>query len=188
MPQHSTALIVGANRGIGLGVVREYLSRGVSVIATARNPGAAAELRALAQANPGRVDIRALDMNDGAQIDAFAATLPEIDVALVNAGVSGPDHRTANKASAAEIGALMFVNAIAPTRLARHLMPTLRDGGVLAFTVSQRTQEIGIRMALGAGRGAVLWMVLRQGLGLVILGLALGTLAAFFLSQVITQF
>ena len=75
MPQHSTALIVGANRGIGLGVVREYLSRGVSVIATARNPDAAAELRALAQANPGRVDIRALDMNDGAQIDAFAATL-----------------------------------------------------------------------------------------------------------------
>ncbi len=136
MPQHSTALIVGANRGIGLGVVREYLSRGVSVIATARNPDAAAELRALAQANPGRVDIRALDMNDGAQIDAFTATLPEIDVALVNAGVSGPDHRTANKASAAEIGALMFVNAIAPTRLARHLMPKLRAGGVLAFTSS----------------------------------------------------
>ncbi len=136
MPQHSTALIVGANPGIGLGVVREYLSRGVSVIATARNPDAAAELRALAQANPGRVDIRALDMNDGAQIDAFTATLPEIDVALVNAGVSGPDHRTANKASAAEIGALMFVNAIAPTRLARHLMPKLRAGGVLAFTSS----------------------------------------------------
>jgi len=136
MPQHSTALIVGANRGIGLGVVREYLSRGVSVIATARNPNAAAELRTLAQTNPGRVDIRALDMNDGAQIDAFAATLPDIDVALVNAGVSGPDHRTANKASAAEIGALMFVNAIAPTRLARHLMPRLRAGGVLAFTSS----------------------------------------------------
>jgi len=56
-------------------------------------------------------------------------------------------------------------------------------GGVLAFTVSQRTQEIGIRMALGAGRGDVLWMVLRQGLGLVLLGLALGTVAAFFLSQ-----
>ena len=57
-------------------------------------------------------------------------------------------------------------------------------GGVLAFTVSQRTQEIGIRMALGAGRADVLWMVLRQGLGLVLLGLALGTGAAFFLSRV----
>lgn len=56
-------------------------------------------------------------------------------------------------------------------------------GGVLAFSVGQRTQEIGIRMALGASRGAVLWMVLRQGLGLVCLGLALGAVAAFSLTH-----
>ncbi len=59
-------------------------------------------------------------------------------------------------------------------------------GGVLAFSVSQRTQEIGIRMALGAGRGDVLWMILRQGLGLVGAGLVLGTSAAFFLSTLMT--
>jgi len=57
-------------------------------------------------------------------------------------------------------------------------------GGVLAFSVGQRTREIGIRMALGASRHDVLWMVLRQGLGLVAVGLALGTTAALFLSQV----
>ncbi len=56
-------------------------------------------------------------------------------------------------------------------------------GGVLAFSVSQRTQEIGIRMALGASRGDVLWMVLRQGLVLVGAGLALGTVAAVMLSR-----
>ena len=56
-------------------------------------------------------------------------------------------------------------------------------GGVLAFSVSQRTQEIGIRMALGASRGDVLWMVLRQGLVLVGIGLAAGTAAAVLLSQ-----
>ena len=56
-------------------------------------------------------------------------------------------------------------------------------GGVLAFSVSQRTQEIGIRMALGASRGDVLRMVLQQGLGLVIAGLILGVGASFFLSH-----
>ncbi|HEV2804574.1 MAG TPA: ABC transporter permease [Chthoniobacterales bacterium] len=60
-------------------------------------------------------------------------------------------------------------------------------GGVLAFSVNQRTQEIGIRMALGASRGAVLAMVLRQGLTLVLLGLAGGTIAALFLVRLMKQ-
>jgi putative ABC transport system permease protein len=60
-------------------------------------------------------------------------------------------------------------------------------GGVLAFSVNQRTQEIGIRMALGASRGAVLKMVLRQGLTLVVLGLAGGTIGAFFLARLMKE-
>ena len=47
-------------------------------------------------------------------------------------------------------------------------------GGVLALSVSQRTVEIGVRMAMGAERGAVMRMILGQGLGLVLAGLALG--------------
>jgi predicted permease len=60
-------------------------------------------------------------------------------------------------------------------------------GGVLAFSVNQRTQEIGIRMALGASRGAVLTMVLRQGLSLVLLGLAGGTIGALFLVRLMKE-
>jgi len=60
-------------------------------------------------------------------------------------------------------------------------------GGVLAFSVKQRTQEIGIRMALGASRGAVLTMVLRQGLTLVLLGLAGGTIGALCLVRLMKE-
>ena len=55
MANPSLALVIGANRGIGLGVVKEMLRRGWSVIATARRPDAAADLKSLAAANPGKL-------------------------------------------------------------------------------------------------------------------------------------
>ena len=54
-------------------------------------------------------------------------------------------------------------------------------GGVMAFTVSQRTNEIGIRMALGAPRSSVLSMVLGQGMTLVLVGLGIGAFGALAL-------
>jgi predicted permease len=55
--------------------------------------------------------------------------------------------------------------------------------GVLAYAVSQRTQEIGIRLALGATQSAVLKMVLKQGLLLTILGIGLGLAGAYGLTR-----
>jgi putative ABC transport system permease protein len=60
--------------------------------------------------------------------------------------------------------------------------------GVISHTVSQRTGEIGIRMALGACSGTVLAMVVRQGLVLALIGVALGLAAAFAATRVMTGF
>jgi predicted permease len=59
--------------------------------------------------------------------------------------------------------------------------------GVLAYSVAQRTNEIGIRMALGAQPPQVLRLVLRQGMTLVFLGLALGLVSAYYLSNLLER-
>ena len=58
--------------------------------------------------------------------------------------------------------------------------------GVIAYSVSQRTQELGIRRALGAGQGDILWLVMRQAMGLMLAGIALGLGGAFALTRVAT--
>src|SRR5262245_29108200 len=58
---------------------------------------------------------------------------------------------------------------------------------VIAYTVARQTHEIGIRMALGAGRADVVWMVLRSGLQLVGLGVGVGLLASFAVTRVIAN-
>jgi NAD(P)-dependent dehydrogenase (short-subunit alcohol dehydrogenase family) len=113
MADTSLALVIGANRGIGLGVAKELLRRGWSVIATARRPTEAADLKTLSLMTRGRLDIRALDMNNTAQTDAVVADLAgrTFDLVLVNGGVAGPEHMSASKATQAEIGALMFTRS-----------------------------------------------------------------------------
>jgi putative ABC transport system permease protein len=58
---------------------------------------------------------------------------------------------------------------------------------VIGYTVSMQTQEIGLRMALGAGRGDVLGMVLRMGLRLVLLGVAIGLAVSFGVTRILAS-
>ena len=55
------------------------------------------------------------------------------------------------------------------------LLATIGLYGVVSFTVAQRTNEIGIRMALGADRGAILGMVLQEAFVLLAIGVGAGT-------------
>ena len=63
------------------------------------------------------------------------------------------------------------------------LLAALGIYGTISYLVSERTHEIGIRLALGATRGTILQMILRQGLALAVAGAALGLVGALIVSH-----
>lgn len=117
----STVLIVGASRGIGREFARQYADDGARVIATHRKPEAAAALRALG-AKP-----IALDVTDAAAIAHLASSLQHerIDIAVLNAGISGPRTGGIEAMSMADFDAVMHANVWAPMQLIPALMPAL---------------------------------------------------------------
>ncbi|MDD0841957.1 SDR family oxidoreductase [Pseudomonas sp. Gutcm_11s] len=131
-------LIVGASRGIGLGLTRACLERGDKVYAVARNPNGEA-LAELHKQHPQRLVLIAGDLTATDVAGHIEAALQgeQLDILLFNAGIMGPQHQDVAQASADEVATLFLTNAIAPMRLARQLAKQVRSGGVIAFMSSQ---------------------------------------------------
>ncbi|MFI8740232.1 SDR family oxidoreductase [Stutzerimonas zhaodongensis] len=129
-----TVLVIGASRGLGLGLAKQFSSEGWQVIATVRNSQQADALDQIP-----RVSLETLDMTDAASVDALAKRLEgtQLDVLFVNAGVAGPQDKPATQATEAEVGQLFFTNAVAPLRLAERLRPAVNpERGVIVFMSS----------------------------------------------------
>jgi len=88
----SCVFFTGANRGIGLELVRQYAADGWRVIATCRDPNGAADLARIAGESDGRVERYPLDVTDASSVAAVAEALASasIDVLINNAGMGFP--------------------------------------------------------------------------------------------------
>jgi NAD(P)-dependent dehydrogenase (short-subunit alcohol dehydrogenase family) len=140
MPEHrKTALVVGASRGLGLGLATELARRGWQVIATVRSPEVPVGLAAAIAKSAGRISPAVVDVDSKASVEALAATLSrrKLDLLFVNAGIAGPKHQSVEAVTAAELAALFTTNAVAPVRVARQLLPNVVDGGIIGFMSSR---------------------------------------------------
>ncbi|NIF17869.1 SDR family oxidoreductase [Pantoea sp. Cy-639] len=134
MTAHKTALIIGASRGLGLGLVQRLQEDGWNIVATVRDPAKAGALDKV----PG-VRIEQLEMNDTVQLDQLKQRLhgEVFDLVFVNAGVMGPLPQDLESVQVQQVGDLFMTNAVAPIRVARRLAGQVRQGsGVLAFMSS----------------------------------------------------
>ena len=118
-----TVVLTGANRGLGLEFARQLVARGDRVIATARHPEEASELR--------RLDVRVepLDVSDPGSVKSFAAAIAgqPVDVLINNSGKGG-GRDPFEKTDWADVATFFEVNAIGPMRVAQALLPNLHLG------------------------------------------------------------
>ncbi|MBV9061392.1 MAG: SDR family oxidoreductase [Alphaproteobacteria bacterium] len=118
-PNPGTALITGSDRGIGLALSREFVTRGWQVIATCRDPDKAIDLKKLAS-EYATVSIEKLDVSDDAAIDALVAKLKDrpIDALVNNAGITGDlEAQTLAGLKSEEFNRILRVNSYAPLRV-----------------------------------------------------------------------
>lgn len=134
MSTRERVLITGANRGIGLGVVQEYLRRGsVHIFATYRDPKKANELLELAARHPNDLTVVQLELADSSSIEGSYKTVCEhidgLDVLINNASARFPDEQELFGAvKADEFLYSLNVNAVAPFMIVQTYIELLKAG------------------------------------------------------------
>jgi putative ABC transport system permease protein len=114
---------------------------------------------------------------------AVRRTVREIDPDQPVFGVKTMESHLSDSVAARRL-AMTLLGGLAALAL---LLSTIGIYGVISYYVTQRTQEIGIRMALGAQQSDVLRLVVGRGMKMALVGVAVGLLAAFALTRVMTS-
>ncbi len=123
----------------------------------------------------------------GGGVGTIAEAVREV-LARVDATQPAYEFQTLEQALADSIAPrrfqLLFLGVFAAAAL---LLAAIGIHGVMAWSVGQRIREIGIRMALGARRGEILWLVVHQGMRLALIGIVAGLLAAAGLTRLMAS-
>lgn len=132
MPDRKVALVVGASRGLGLGLAHAFVSRGWEVIATVRSAHGRGALETLA--GNGLVSIAHMDINKPEDLTALRKMLSarSLDVLFVNAGVAIDPSIAAETVSTQDFVDVMVTNALSPLRVIGALHDLVEPEGVVA--------------------------------------------------------
>lgn len=139
MKKPSTVLVIGASRGIGHELVRQYREEGATVHATVRKEADAASLETMG------CTVHTLDVTDGAHWSAFGKAIAAIDfdVAIHNAGVSGP--RNDGPPTLAEFDDTMRANVWAAMQMSPVVGPRVAAAHGKLVVISSRMGSIAAR-------------------------------------------
>ncbi|HEY2178507.1 MAG TPA: SDR family NAD(P)-dependent oxidoreductase, partial [Caulobacteraceae bacterium] len=130
-------LIVGASRGLGLGMAAEFAARGWGVLGTVRAPGT--PLHALAAQRPDSIEVETLDITDHDQIRSLRDRLSgrRFDIVFINGGtVNRTPSETMAEVSTDEFVHVMVTNVLGVMRAVEHLGVLARPGGVIGVMSS----------------------------------------------------